>query len=88
MALVFHEVWEELDENGHMLEALCLAGPDGDAFRATLSESAWLVSTFEAGSHVEAMTKYYAMYDRGEYVSDHPSDYESYPNEWRLRQRT
>lgn len=87
MALLLHEVWEEPDENGQMLEALCLAGPDGDAFRATLSESARLVSTFEAGSYVEAMTKYYSMYGRGEYDAAHPTDYEPYPNEWRLRQK-
>ncbi|GAA0413795.1 hypothetical protein ACFOY5_03810 [Massilia aurea] len=88
MALLLHEVWEELDENGQILEALCLAGPDGDALRATLGESANLVTTFEAASHVEAMTKYYSMYGRGEYFAGHPTDYNPYPNEWRARQQT
>jgi hypothetical protein len=88
MALLMHEVWEEPDENGQMLEALCLAGPDGNAFRATLGDNAVLVATFEAASHVEAMTKYYFMYDRGEYVSGHQSDYNPYPEEWRIRQKT
>jgi hypothetical protein len=88
MALLRHEVWEEPDENGRMLEALCLAGPDGNAFRATLGEYAVLVATFEASSHVEAMTNYYFMYDRGEYVSGHQCDYDPYPEEWLTRQHT
>ncbi len=85
MVYLLHEVWEEPDESGQTLEALCLAGPDGDAFRATLSESARLVATFEATSHVEAMTKYYSMYGRSEYVTAHPTDHDPYPNEWRVR---
>lgn len=88
MTYLLHEVWEEPDESGRMLEALCLAGPDGDVFRATLSASARLIATFEATSHVEAMTKYYSMYDRGEYVAAHPIDCDPYPNEWRVRQQT
>ena len=88
MALLRHEVWEEPDENEQILEALCLAGPEGNAFRATLGDYAVLVATFEAASHVEAMTKYYFMYDRGEYVSAHPSDYVPFADEWRIRQKT
>ena len=88
MASLLHEVWEESDENGQMLEALCLAGPDGDAFRATLGEGARLVATFDAASHVEAMGKYYSMYDRGEYVTAQLADYDPYPEEWRARQQT
>lgn len=88
MALLLHEVWEEPDQNGQTLEALCLAGPDGDAFRATLGEGAHLIATFEAVSHAEAMTKYYSMYGRGEYVAAHPADYGPYPNEWLARQKT
>ncbi|MGF6274262.1 hypothetical protein ABIB38_002641 [Massilia sp. UYP11] len=87
MALLLHEVWEELDENGQALEGLCLAGPDGDAFRATLGERARLVATFEAASHIEAMTKYYSMYGRGEYATTHSSDYHPYPDAWRVRQK-
>lgn len=88
MVSLLHEVWEEPDENGQMLEALCLAGPDGNAFRATLGEGARLVANFEATSYGEAMTKYYAMYDRGEYITAHPADYDPYPEEWRVRQET
>ena len=88
MALLSHEVWEDPDENGQMLEALCLAGPDGDAFRATLGEGARLVTIFEAASHAEAMKKYYSMYGRGEYAAAYPTDYDPYPNEWLARQQT
>lgn len=88
MALLRHEVWEEPDENGRMLEALCLAGPDGNAFRATLGDNAVLVATFEASSYANAMTNYYFIYDRGEYVSGPQSDYDPYPDEWLTRQKT
>jgi hypothetical protein len=81
MATLIHEVWEQPDEDGQMLEGLCLAGPDGDRFRASLAPGARLVSTFAAASHFEAMTKYYAMYGRGEYTTDHPWDCEPYPED-------
>ena len=87
MASLLHEVWEEPDENGQMLEALCLAGPDGEACRAALANGSRMVTTFEAASHVEAMRKYYSMYDRGEYVTAHLEDYDPYPEEWRVRQQ-
>jgi hypothetical protein len=87
MASLLHEVWEEPDENGQVLEGLCLAGPEGNAFRALLGESACLIATFEAGSHAEAMTRYYSMYGRGKYVATHSSDYYPYPEERQLRQK-
>lgn len=87
MASLLHEVWEEPGENARMLESLFLAGPDGDGARALLGEGARLVTTFEASSHLEAMTKYYALYQRGAYVTDYPPDHNPYPQEWRIRQR-
>ncbi len=87
MARLMHEVWEDPDEDGQMLESVCLAGPDGDDARALLSPGARLVTTFSAGSHFEAMTRYYAMYDRGEYITDQASDHEPYPEEWAAVQR-
>ena len=79
MTTMKHEVWEEVDEYGQVLEGMCLAGPAGDGFRALLHSSARLVATFEAGSHVEAMNLFYAMYGRGPYATDHPSDLLPYP---------
>ena len=87
MTSLLHEVWEEPDEDGRMLESLFLAGPDGDEARALLGKDARLVTTFDASSHVEAMTKYYALYQRGEYVTDNPADHDLYPLEWQIRQR-
>jgi len=60
----------------------CLAGPRGDGARATLAEGAKLLKTFEAGSHFEAMTIYYAYVDYGAYSTDQKWDHEPYPAEW------
>jgi hypothetical protein len=79
MATLKHEVWEEIDESGQVLEGMCIAGPTGDGFRALLSPGARLVSTIEAGSHFEAMNLFYAMYERGPYLSSHPADFTPYP---------
>ncbi len=38
--------------------------------------------TVEAGSHVDAMTKYYAYMGWGEYATEHEWDYQPYPEEW------
>lgn len=86
MAILTHEVWEERDENGEVLSSLCLAGPHGDGFRKLLSPSARLVATFQASCHFDAMTRYYAMYDRGEYTTDQAWDHEPYPDEWAVVQ--
>jgi len=86
MAMLIHEVWEDPDEDGQTLSSLCLAGPDGDGFRAFLSPNARKVTTFQASCHFEAMTKYYAMYGRGEYTTNQPWDYEPYPDEWAVVQ--
>ena len=60
----------------------CLAGPRGDGARAMSSEGAKLLTTFEAGSHFEAITIYYSYLDRGAYSTDQEWDHERYPEEW------
>jgi hypothetical protein len=87
MATLIHEVWEDLDDDGQILSSVCLAGPDGDGFRALLSSNARRVATFSASCHYEAMTKYYAMYGRGDYTTDQAWDYEPYPEEWAVVQQ-
>jgi hypothetical protein len=87
MASLKHEVWEEPDGEGGWLPDLCLAGPDGDGFRALLRPGARCVRTFTAGSHVEAMTTYNDMLGREPYVTDLDCDNAPYPESWALRQR-
>jgi hypothetical protein len=86
MAILTHEVWEQPDEHGQMLPSLCLAGSHGDGFRSLLEPSARLVTTFQASSHFEAMSKYYAIYGREKYTTDNAWDYEPYPEEWAITQ--
>ena len=94
MRKLVHEIWETIDERGHVLPALGLAGPDGDDFRKLLHEHARqdglgpprCVRTFEAESHFEAMTIYYGHYNWGEYTTEFASDLDFYPEEWALRQ--
>ena len=33
MAMLVHEIWEDVGDDGSVLPGLCLAGPDGEAFR-------------------------------------------------------
>ncbi|CAA6803495.1 MAG: Unknown protein [uncultured Sulfurovum sp.] len=49
---LIHEVWEEFD-NEQVLPGCCLAGPDGDGFRALLSSNARLKIVFKASNHKE-----------------------------------
>jgi hypothetical protein len=86
MAMLVHEVWEDIDDSGNVSPGLCLAGPDGDNFRNLLEKHARLVRSFEAGSHFEAMTIYYGLYGWGEYTSDFAIDREPYPDDWAERQ--
>ena len=65
---LLHEHWIDDSDGGHMF---CLAGPGGDAARASLQDGARLVWTCEAGSPFEAMTKYYEHQGWGEYQSDY-----------------
>ena len=83
MANLKHEVWRDSDG----LPMCCLAGPDGDNARRLLGENASLVSTFEAGSHFEAMTKYNEFLGLEPYTSAQASDHTPYPDEWLQRQR-
>jgi hypothetical protein len=46
------------------------------------------VTTFEAGSHVEAMTIYDRLFGRGAYTTDQAWDHDLYPETWAERQRT
>jgi len=78
MVILLHEVWEEPGEEGNMLPGLCLAGLDGDGFRALLDPNSRLVATFWASCHVEAMNKYYAIVGYGEYVNDEEWSHKPY----------
>ena len=82
MAQLIHEIWEERDEDGAALHTCCFAGPLGDRCRATLSVSARLLTTFKAGSHLEAMTIYNRTLGREPYSSRESADTEPYPDEW------
>jgi hypothetical protein len=83
MATLLHELWDE-DNNE---QTFCLAGPMGDGARKLLSPGARLVWTVEAGSHFEAMTKYYEHMGWGVYRTEHEWDYRQYPDDWLLTQR-
>jgi hypothetical protein len=82
MAILRHEVWRDSDG----LPTCCLAGPDGDNARRLLRENASLMSTFDAGSHFEAMTKYNELLGRDPYTSTEAWDRTPYPDEWLQRQ--
>jgi hypothetical protein len=94
LAKLVHEIWEVIDEQGQVLPALCLAGPDGERFRELLHQQAResdhgvprCVDRFEADSHFEAVTIYYRRYGRGEYSSEFAWEREPYPLEWASRQ--
>ena len=88
MAMLLHEIWEDIGGDGSVLPALCLAGPDGEAFRKLLHKDARCIDRFEAGSHFEAMTIYYRHYGWGAYKTDFAWDREPYPDDWAERQTT
>jgi len=71
---MLHELW--MDDTGR--EIFCYAGPDGDEIRSYLGNKAKLVWTVDAGSHYEAMTKYYEYRGRGRYVTKFEDDYLPY----------
>jgi hypothetical protein len=81
MAVLVHEVWEAVS-GGMILHACCLAGPRGDGCRQHLEPGARLLTTFEAGSHFEAMTIYNRYLGREPYATNEPWDYQPYPDEW------
>jgi len=86
MVNLLHEIWVEPDGTGQALESCCLAGPDGDEFRASLGPEARLIQSFWAGSHFEAMTIFNELRGREKYTTEHDWDYEPYPPDWRERQ--
>jgi len=84
MAVLVHEVWEAVS-GGIVLHACCIAGPLGDGCRKNLEVGARLLTTFEAGSHFEAMTIYNRYFGREAYTTDQPLDFQPYPDEWQRR---
>jgi hypothetical protein len=79
-----HELWLGPGDE----ETFCLAGPMGDGARATLNPGARLAWTVEAGSHFEAMSKYYEFALRGAYTTSRAWDLQPYPDEWLSVQRS
>ena len=79
MAVLLHEVWQEPDGK----TCFCLAGPMGADARRLLEAGSKRIWTVEAGSHFEAMTKYYDFMGWGEYSTDQEWDRQPYPQDWR-----
>jgi hypothetical protein len=86
MAMLVHEIWEDVGDDGSVLPGLCLAGPDGEAFRKLLHRDARCTVRFEAGSYFEAMTIYYRHHGWGAYTTDFASDREPYLEDRAQRQ--
>lgn len=86
MAVLVHEVWEWIDD-GMTLHACCLAGPGGEGCRRSLGSVTRLLTTFEAGSHFDAMTIYNRYLGRGPYTTHESWDYQPYPDEWLAEQQ-
>ena len=84
MVTLLHELWLEPDGG----QTFCLAGPMGDGARALMSKDARLVWTVTAGSHFEAMTKYYEYMNWGSYSTEQEWDRKPYPDNWLVVQRS
>ena len=82
MPNLVHEIWEEVEPSGMVLHTCCLSGPRGEACRGALAPAARLLTTFEAGSHFEAMTTYNHYLGREKYITDQVWDYQPYPDKW------
>lgn len=65
---MIHELWRDPDGT----QTFCLAGPQGDDARAQLAPDTELVWTFEADSHLSAMTSYWKHMGWGTYTTDYP----------------
>lgn len=63
-----YQLWQEPDD----CQTFCLAGVEGNSARALIDAQAVLVWEVEAESHFDAMTKYYAYMQWGEYLTDLP----------------
>ncbi|MBS0220222.1 MAG: hypothetical protein JSR91_05710 [Proteobacteria bacterium] len=87
MVELLHGIRVETDDQGNVLPSCCLAGPDGEAPRRSLSEEAQLVHAFPAGSHFEAMTICHRLFDLGPFTVEYEWDYQPYLDEWRRRQQ-
>lgn len=81
MAKLKHELWEDTGENGYADLTFCLSGSHGRPGEGLLSPDAKLIWTVEAESQFEAMTKYYAFMNWGEYKCQHEADKIPYPEE-------
>ena len=84
MVRLLHELWLNADGG----QTLCLAGPMGDGARAMMSKDAKLAWTVTAGSHFEAMTKYYEYMNWGSYSTEQEWDRKPYPDDWLVVQRS
>ena len=60
-------------------------GADARALLAPHAQKVWSVL---AGSHFEAMTKYYERMGWGAYKTEHAWDHEPYPEEWSRIQKS
>lgn len=87
MARLVHEVWEAISD-GMILHTCCLVGPRGDGCRRALESGAQLLTTFEAESHFDAMTRYNQFLGREPYSTNQPLDYEPYPDQWFEEQKS
>jgi hypothetical protein len=65
-----HEVWKEPGGG----QTVCFSGPMGDDARSDLEPGSELAWTFEASSHLEAMTIYYRQLGWGEYTTLYPEE--------------
>ncbi len=83
---LLHELWEHTEDGGVGF-TFCLAGPRGDAIRGTLPAGVKRVWTVWAGSHFEAMTRYYERQGWGVYEPEPSWDFEPYPVEWAQEQQ-
>ena len=82
MTKLKHELWIDIRGDDYSEYTFCLVGPRGESAREQISPNAKLIWTVEASSHFEAMTKYYAFMNWGEYITDQEWDMSPYPYEW------
>lgn len=63
---MIYQLWMEPDDG----QAFCPSDPQGNSARQLLHPDAKLVWEVEAHNHFDAMTRYYAYMEWGEYKSD------------------
>jgi hypothetical protein len=69
-ALAEFELWRFDKESGE--QSLIPSGPRGDKARAMQGQGSRAVHRFQAKSHIDVMTQYYAHMDWGTYTTDWP----------------